>query len=255
MNRKKITDITIILLLVASFNFLALGTIYYVFENNIENFKYSDTKEFSSINDGLSLINTLPIQFNILNEYFSGFDNLPRETRESILMAYLLKNKINTYPCGSGKDICIDKNNLNSIAKIFNTKTEVNSNNIRLYIDDYGNHNINSTSSSTYYRVVLDDDNHNYRKYSKFAKYKEENDLYIFYLYEGYYRGNCVKGDKLELFDFISGEVVYTSVCDDNQGFEVIPMEEVEKLQLYKYELKKDENGDFYLYGYNPVNH
>ena len=27
-----------------------------------------------------------------------------------------------------------------------------------------------------------------------------------------------------------------------------------DKLQLYKYELKKNSNGDFYLYGYNPVN-
>lgn len=257
MRKRKITDIIIALLLIGSFNLLALGTICYALEDKVETFKYSDLSEYLDINQGLSLINTLPIQFNIVNEYFSNFDNLSNDKRESILMAYILKNKINTYDCGTGNDICIDKKSLenSTIMKMFNTQTEFSSNIIKLYVDDYGHHSINSSNNSTYYRVVLDNDNHYYRKYSKFAKYKEEKDLYIFYMYEGYYRGNCKEGEKLELFDFITGNVVYTGTCDGNNGFETQPEEEITNLQLYKYELKKNEDGEFYLYGYNPVNH
>lgn len=256
MKQNKIVNITIILLLIASFNFLALGTICYALEDNIEKFKYSDMKEYSDINDGLSLINELPIQVNIQNEYFSGFDNLSDNVRESIAMAYLVKNKINTYQCGTGREICIDKSKLSdSIAKIFNTKTKIDSNNIELYVDDYGNHSANSTNDSTYYRMLLDDDNNYYRKYSKFEKYKQEKDLYIFYVYEGYYKGNCIKDEKLELFDFMTGDSIYVDKCNQSNGFVNEPNENVKKLQLYKYELKKDENNDFYLYGYNPVKH
>ena len=256
MNGNKIANIAITLLLIASFNFLALGTICYSLEDNIEKFKYSDGLEYSNINAGLSIINALPIQFNISNEYFSGFDNLSNEKRESILMAYLLKNKIYTYQCGNGKDICINKESLQDsvLAKTFNTKTEFNSSNIKLYVDDYGNYSINSTTNSPYYRLALGDNNHSYRKYSKFAKYREEKDMYIFYVYEGYYSGNCLKGEKLELFDFMSGDVIYTNTCNGNNDFEVQPKEEFKNLQLYKYELKKNEDGEFYLYGYNPVN-
>ena len=256
MKRSRLTNIIIIALLMLSFNFLALGTICYALEDNIEKFKYSDTSEYASINSGLELINELPIQFNILNEYFSGFDNLKQETRESILMAYVLKNKIATYKCGSGQSVCIDKSSLKDsiISAIFNTKTEISSNIIKLYLDDYGKHNVNSTNNSPYYRVVLDGDNHNYRKYSKFAKYREEKDMYIFYVYEGYYNRNCSKGDVLELYDFMTGDVVYTDKCDGHNQFQNPPEEEVKNLQLYKYELKKNEDGEFYLYGYNPVN-
>ncbi len=256
MNGSKVANIAITLLLVASFNFLALGTICYSLEDHIEQFRYSDNSEYSNITAGVSLIDTLPIQFNISNEYFSGFDNLSNDKRESILMAYLLKNKINTYLCGDGKDICINKESLqdNLLFKTFNTNTEFHSNTIRLYIDDYGNYNINSTSNSPYYRLVLGTNNHNYRKYSKFAKYREEKDLYIFYMYEGYYNGNCINGEKLELFDFMTGDVVYTDVCNGYNNFEKQPINEYKKLQLYKYELKKNESGEFYLYGYNPVN-
>ena len=256
MNSNKISNIIVILLLIASFNCLALGTISYSLEDKIVNFKYSDTLEYTNITKGLSIINSLPIYFNIVNEYFSGFDHLSNEKRESIIMAYLVKNKIYTYTCGNGKDICIDKSNLKieKLPKLFNTKTEFNSNNIKLYVDDYGNHTINTTSNLNYYRLVLDDDNHKYRKYTKFARYTEKNDIYIFYVYEGYYIGNCKKGEKLELFDFMTGEIVYTNHCNDNKEFETNPKEEINNLQLYKYELKKNEDGEFYLYGYNPVN-
>lgn len=250
----QLTNIVIIFLLVASFNSFALGTIYYVFDDHIEEFRYSDNDEYSSISEGLKIINKLPIQFSITNQYFSGFDNLENDVRESILIGYMLKNNIATYTCGNG-DICIDKDSVNSniIRSIFNTKTEVKSNNIKLYVDDYGNHSINSTNNSTYYRIVLDNNNHNYRKYTKFYKYKEDKDLYIVYVYEGFYNGNCTKGQKLELFDFMSGDKVYEGLCDGFNGFEVEP-DDFDNLQLYKYEFKKNEEGKLYLYGFNPVN-
>ena len=43
-------------------------------------------------------------------------------------------------------------------------------------------------------------------------------------------------------------------VLNGDNEFENAPKEEIKKLQLYKYELKKNEDGEFYLYGYNPVN-
>ncbi len=256
MNRSKAINTIIVLLLVGSFNLLMLGTICYALEDNIENYKYSDTSEYASITAGLALIDDLPIEFNIQNKYFSGFDSLANDVRESIIMAYMLKNNINTYKCGDGKDLCIDKKNLKNeeVMKIFNTATTFTSTSIKLYLDDYGNHNISSTSTSTFYRMVLDDNNQHYRKYTKFLKYKEKDDLYIFYVYEGYYRGNCTKGETLKLYDFLSGEEVYIDSCNGNNEFENLPKEEISKLQLYKYELKKNEDGEFYLYGYNPVN-
>ena len=256
MNRGKTIYMIIILLLFLSFNFLMLGTICYALENNIENYKYSDTSEYASVTDGLDLIEDLPIEFNIQNEYFSGFDSLSSSVRESILMAYVLKNQIHTYKCGDGKDLCVDKKSLkdSDFLKLFNTDTEFTSTNIKLYLDDYGKHSINSTNNSTFYRMVLDGDNQHYRKYTKFAKYKEQDDLYIFYVYEGYYKGNCTKGETLKLFDFITGEEVYIDSCNGNNEFENAPNEEVKKLQLFKYELKKNNDGEFYLYGYNPVN-
>ena len=71
-----VTNVVIIILLFLSFNFLALGTLYYVFDDHIEEFRYSDIDEYTSINEGLSIIKSLPIQFNITNQYFSGFQNL-----------------------------------------------------------------------------------------------------------------------------------------------------------------------------------
>lgn len=256
MKNGKVTNIMIVLLLFISFNFLMLGVICYAMEDNIENYKYSDTAEYASITSGLSLINDLPIEFSIQNQYFSGFDSLSNEIRESILMAYFLKNNIHTYKCGDGNSICIDKKILEdkSIMKVFNSATEFTSASIKLYIDDYGKHSIKSTNTSPYYRIVLGDNNHHYRKYTRFVKYKEENDLYIFYVYEGYYPGNCARGNKISLYDFMTGEEVYTDKCNDKNNFEHEPGDEIKNLQLYKYELKKDEDGAFYLYGYNPVN-
>ncbi len=256
MKKTKTLNAIIILFLFISFNCLMLGMIGYAMQDNIEKYKYSDTSEYSSITEGLSLINDLPIEFNIQNKYFSGFDSLSNEIRESILMAYILKNKINTYQCGDGKDLCIDKKSLKdkTIMKVFNSSTEFTSTSIKLYLDDYGKQSIRSTNNSTYYRMVINNGKNYNRKYTKFVKYKEEKDLYIFYVYEGYYKGNCSKGETIKLYDFITGDEVYIDSCDENNGFVNPPKDEVKKLQLYKYELKKNDEGEFYLYGYNPVN-
>lgn len=256
-NRKKYIIISMILLFI-SLNLLSLATIFYIFEGEIESYKYSDKDEYTSIKSGVKLIDSLPIQFNIANQYFSGFDNLPEETRQSIIIAYTIKNKIATYKCGTNQQsICIDKEKLSAekVLDTFNTKTKLNINNIKAYIDDYGNYNINSSNTSSYYRVSLDDINesNNYRKYSIFYKYKEEKDMYIFYMYEGYYNGNCISGETIELYDFITGKSVYKSICNDKKEFTEEPKKDLEGLQLYKYELKKDENNNLYLYGYNPV--
>ena len=253
---KKYTLIALILLFV-SFNLLSLATIFYSFETNIEDYKYSDNEEYNNINEGLSIINSLPIQINISNKYFSNFDNLPEETRQSIILAYTIKNNIATYKCGTKEtSICIDKKQVekSTALDIFNSQTKLVANNIKLYIDNYGNYTINSSNTSTYYKVNLDDynENENYKKYTKFYKYKEENDLYIFYVYEGYYKSNCLTGESIILHDFITGKEVYKGICDNNSFLEE-PNEELKKLQLYKYELKKDDNNKLYLYGYNPV--
>ena len=253
LNNKLFLIILALLSLLVSFNCLFIGTLYYLIEEDAHKIRYSDSLEYSDINDGISLIKELPIQFNIQNEYFSGFDSLSTNIRESILMAYVLKNRINTYSCGN--DLCIDKDKINDqqIKDKFNTSTILNSNTYKLYMDDYGNLNINSTSSSTSYRIVLNTNNHQFRKYTKFYKYKEESDLHLLYVYEGYYKGNCSDGEDIELHDFITGNVVYTDKCK-NGTFEHEPPMEIDNLQLYKYELKKNDNNQFYLYGYNPVN-
>jgi hypothetical protein len=105
------------------------------------------------------------------------------------------------------------------------------------------------------YKVNLDNYNETekYSKYSKFYKYKEEKDLYIFYVYEGYYNANCLTGEAITLYDFITGKEVYNGICS-NKSFLEEPTKELDNLQLYKYEFKKDNNGKLYLYGYNPVN-
>ena len=256
--RKKYLIISMILLFI-SLNLLSLAAVYYAFEDEIERFKYSDNDEYSNINKGIKLIDSLPIQFNIINKYFSDFDNLSKEDKESIILAYTIKNKIGIYNCdGTDSSICIDKEELkkSNALSIFNTKTELLSNNIKAYIDDHGNYNIHKSSTETHYRVSLDNvnDPNSYRKYSKFYKYKEEKDMYIFYMYEGYYNGNCIPGEAIDLYDFISGKVVYSDICNNNKEFTKEPTKDIKGLQLYKYELKKDEENHFYLYGYNPVN-
>lgn len=258
MKKKKLYTLIALILLFISFNLLSLATIFYAFETDIEDYKYSDTDEYNNINNGLKIINSLPIQFNISNKYFSNFDNLPEETRQSIILAYTIKNNIATYSCGQNQtSICIDKDKVekSEALDIFNTQTKLVANNIKMYIDNYGNYNINSSNTSTYYKVNLDNYNETekYSKYSKFYKYKEEKDLYIFYVYEGYYNADCLTGETITLYDFITGKEVYNGICS-NKSFLEEPTKELDNLQLYKYEFKKDNNNKLYLYGYNPVN-
>lgn len=256
MNKNKLAIITAIFLLFGSFNLLAIAVVYYQLEDKVVNYRYSDTSEYDSIKEGLNFLEKLPIQFNITNEYFSNFDNLEEETRQKIIMAYAIKNRYQTYPCSTGNDsLCIKKESLNSQALLekFNTKTEFNLKNISIYIDDYGVYNVIGGTNSDYYKVSLDNNNQNYRKYSKFSHYREKRDVYIFYLYEGYYKGNCTKDEQLDLYDFFTGKVIYSDTCNGNNGFTVDPSDSIKELQLYKYELKKDENDKFYLKGYNPV--
>ena len=254
MKKNRIAIIVAILLLVCSFNLLALAVVYYKVEDNAINFRYSDDSEYSNIQEGIDFISKLPIQFNITNKFFSNFDNLDADTRESIILAYAIKNRYNTYKCDD--DICIDRDSLNSeeLLEKFNTKKKMSLEKIKLYIDDYGAYNIKVGKNSNTYRIKLDSDNHKYRKYSSFSHYKETNDVYTFYFYEGFFKANCYKGDKLELYDFITGDVVYSDTCNGYNDFAVLASDNIKKLQLYKYELKKDENGKFYISGYNPVN-
>ena len=252
--KNKHAIITAIFLLFGSLNLLALAFVYYKLEDDVINYRYSDVEEYGSIQEGLDFLKKLPIQFNITNEFFSDFDNLSSDTRQTIIMAYALKNNFNTYLCGNNS-LCIKKESLedNILLEKFNSKTKFTKDTIKVYIDDYGVYTISSSKSSTYYKVSLDSDNTNYRKYSKFSHYKEDKDMYIFYLYEGYYNGNCKKGEELSLYDFITGKVVYTDKCNGNNEFSIDPSESIKDLQLYKYELKRDENNKYYLKGYNPV--
>lgn len=252
MKKNRIAIIIAIILLVCSFNLLALAVVYYKVEDNAINFRYSDDSEYANIQEGIDFIKKLPIQFNITNKFFSSFDNLDDETRESIILAYAIKNKYKTYNCDEG--ICINKDSLNAddILEKFNTKKKIKLDNIKLYVDDYGAYDVKAKNNT--YKIQLDSDNKKYRKYSSFSHYKEENGMYIFYFYEGFFKANCYKGEKLDLYDFITGEVVYSNNCNGFNEFSIDPADNVKKLQLYKYELKKDENGKFYISGYNPVN-
>ena len=51
----------------------------------------------------------------------------------------------------------------------------------------------------------------------------------------------------------MSGKSAFKGTCNDNKRLIDIEDKKVEKLQLYKYELKKNSKGEFYLSGYNPV--
>jgi len=242
-----------IFLLVMSFNLLVLSAFYANLEKEVVNYRYSDVAEYDSIKEGISFIDSFPIQFNITNEYFSNFDNLSQETREMIIMSYVIKNRYETYSCEGKNTICVKKETLKDerLLEKFNTKTEIKSKEIKIYIDDYGVYTVQE--SNDYYKATLDDDNKNYRKYSKFSHYREIDGVYVFYFYEGYFKGNCKNGEPLDLYNFMDGKIIYSDTCNGHNEFTIDPSNNIEKLQLYKYELKKDENGKYYLYGYNPI--
>lgn len=250
-----------IFLMVLSGIMLILAIFYYDLSDKIKEYHYSDKEEYNNVTEGIAFIKSLPIHLNIINKYFSNINNLKQEEKEEILLAYSLKNNYNLYDCGPSNNIkkylCIDKNNLQAkeLQEKFNIQLTFTSSNIKLYVDDYGMYTAMTDKNSSYYKITLDNTNNKlYRIYSEFSHYKQNKDIYTFYLYQGYYNGNCLKNTELKLYDFMSGKVVYKDTCNGNQEFTVDPGKNINKLQLYKYELKKDQNNKFYLYGYNPVN-
>ena len=259
MEEKKYFLLSIGLMLVSGI-LLCLVVIYYDVTAKIKDYKYSNKEEYQNITEGLAFLEKMPIHFNIINKYFSDFNNLSTEEKEEIVMAYAIKNNYNLYECGLSSDIrkvlCIKKSDLNSknLLSNFNLDMSFSGDNINIYVDGFGSSNIISETDLEYYKIVLDGKSDKYVLYSEFYEYKQVDDIYTFYVYQGYYNNNCTLGDKLVLYDFMSGEEVYISECNSNNYFSISPGDNIEKLQLYKYELKKDGNGKFYLYGYNPVN-
>lgn len=260
MKEKKLLTISIILMLI-SFSLLICAVCYYDFMDQVKDYKYSNLEEYQNVSEGLSFIEKLPIHFNIINKYFSDLNHLSLQEKEEIVMAYVIKNRYNLYDCGPSSNIskylCVDKDILNSksLLERFGLDMKFESNNIDIYVDDFGPYKVTTDKNKKYYQIVLDNTNSKmYRIYTRFSHYKQKGDLYTYYVYQGYYNGNCIKNSELLLYDFMSGDAVYKDTCNGNQDFTVDPGEKVESLQLYKYELKKDKNGNFYLYGYNPVN-
>ena len=256
---KKYIKVSVFLMILSAI-MIFTAIVYYDLADKVKDYKYSDKEEYDDITKGLNFLSKFPIHFNIINKYFSDFNNLSQKEKEEVVMGYVIKNKYKLYECGpsnnSIKHLCIDKDVLNSkeLLNIFNLDMKFESENINVYIDDYGTYSVTTTNDSKYYKIVLDNTNNKlYRLYSSFSHYKKENDKHIFYMYQGYYMGNCVKDEKLDLYDFMSGKIVYTNKCNDNQKFNIENEDDIKKLQLYKYELKKDSDNNFYISGYNPV--
>ena len=259
MKEKKYIKISILLMIISAI-MLFTALVYYDLADKVKDYKYSDKQEYDDITDGLLFFSKFPIHFNIINKYFSDFNNLSQKEKEEVVMAYVVKNKYKLYECGPSNNItqylCIDKDELNNkeLLDKFNLDFEFKSENITIYIDDYGTYSVTTNNESNSYKIVLDNTNNKlYRLYSSFSHYKKNDDTHIFYLYQGYYMGNCINNEKLDLYDFMSGKIVYTNKCNDKQTFQIEKEEDIKKLQLYKYELKKDKNNNFYLKGYNPV--
>ena len=89
-----------------------------------------------------------------------------------------------------------------------------------------------------------------YAMFTSFKYFKKSKDSYNFYVYQGYYNRNNV--NQYELKDLIKDKVIYKEDVR-NELFEHITDKEIKQLQLYKYILKKNKNGEYYLYGFTPV--
>ena len=57
----------------------------------------------------------------------------------------------------------------------------------------------------------------------------------------------------LILYDFMTGNIIFTGTSNGHNDFKEDISENIINLQKYKYELKKYEDGSYYLYAYNPV--
>ena len=258
MEEKKYIIISISMMLVSGI-MLLLAVFYYDLSDKVKKYNYSTEEEYNNVKEGIAFIKTLPIHFNIINKYFSNINNLEQKEKEEIVLSYAIKNNYNLYNCGPSNDLnqylCIDKENLtsNELLEKFNLDLNFKSKSINLYIDDYGSYIATTTENAKHYKIILNaKNNKQYRLYSKFSHYKKEKGTHVFYMYQGYYKGNCEKDSELE--DFMTGKAVYKNTCNGNKEFTIDPGKNIEKIGLYKYELKKDKNNKYYLYGYNPVN-
>ena len=260
MREEKSTILTIFLMSLSAV-LLILAVFYYDLSDKVKTYRYSDKIEYDNITKGLNYLETLPIHFNIINKYFSNINNLSEKEKEEIVMAYAIKNNYQIYNCGPSTNqrlyLCIDKDKLNSsdLQDRLGLKFNFKSDNIKIYVDNYGTYQVSSSNTSNTYKIVIDETNNKlYKTFSYFDHYKEEDSKYIFYIYQGYYIGNCNSNDNIDVYDFMSGKSAFKGTCNDNKRLIDIEDKKVEKLQLYKYELKKNSKGEFYLSGYNPVN-
>lgn len=246
----KITLICISIAIIFALTFL----VYYNLNNNIQNYKYTDKEEFETVEKGLNFIKKLPIHFNILNQSFHNMDALKQEDKEAILLSYYLKNSITNDCSDNEEETCIYEKNLeqNNIFDKFKSKIHFQSNKLTIYVDGYGVQTLykQGSKNNTFYRLHLKEDSNIYQIYSSFKYFKKKKDQYNFYIYQGYYFKNS--SSVYELHDLITDKVVYKEK-EGTELFENIKEKDIKKLQLYKYILKKDNNNNYYLYGYNPV--
>lgn len=253
MNKEKMIPISLLLL---STFMLFLGFSYKKIEKRVQTYSYSDKEEYNNLNKGIKLIENLPIHINIENKYFSSVNNLDIELQQEIIFAYALKNNYKTYNCSDSynRSICINKEDLNSeeLQKVFNTHITFSSNIIDVNLDKLGKLKARTTTTSTYYKVNLNNYNNKYSKHTDFYKYKKDNDKYIIYVFEGYYESNCTPNTNITVKDFMNENISREGICTNERKF--ISEYDISNFQLYKYELKKDLNNEFYLSGYNPVN-
>ena len=80
MSRKGYINLSIILMF-ASAIMISLAFVYYALEDRAISYRYSDIKEYTDINNGIKFIEKMPIQFNIINKYFSNMNNLSQKER------------------------------------------------------------------------------------------------------------------------------------------------------------------------------
>lgn len=246
-------------LLILSGIFLCLAITYCDILTKVEKHSFSTKEEYDTVTDGLAFLDKMPIQFNIVNKYFSGFSNVDNEDKEKIAIAYAIKNNYGLVNCdsSSANNICVSRYFLEEseyLDNIFDTNLSFSKKDIPIYIDGYGMRIAKYIRSKDYYQIYIENDANDNVLYSSFYKYYKRDDLYVFYLFQGYRLKRCDIGTKLYLYDFMNGNTIFTGVCDSDNDFAIEPDTDSINLQLYKYELKKDTNGQFYLYGYNPVN-
>lgn len=247
---EKITTFLIFLTIILAIAFL----VYYSINSNIQNYKYSDKEEYENVERGLNFIKKLPIHFNILNSSFHDMNTLKQEEKEQILIGYYLKNGMVEDCKDREEDICIYEENLKKekVFEKFNTKINFKSNKLNIYLDGYGLETLykKKSNNTAYYQMHIKEEKDVYAMFTSFKYFKKSKDSYNFYVYQGYYNRNNV--NQYELKDLIKDKVIYKEDVR-NELFEHITDKEIKQLQLYKYILKKNKNGEYYLYGFTPV--